>query len=315
MNLTSVDGLRGILSLQSGVVSRSQLVEGGLAPHDIRRLLRRRELVQMFPGVYLDHTGEPTWKQRAWGAVLAVGPAALSHGSALPPSRSRRDARDVLDVAVDSERSLAAPPGVRLHRLAHLEDKVLWTASPPRVRLEEAAVDVAAEADDPLTAIATLADVVQAGHTTAHRIRVALAGRSRIARRSFLDGVLQDVGSGTCSVLEHEYLTHVERPHGLPDAARQLRDSSRGPVYRDVVYADWDTYVELDGRLFHDTARARDRDLDRDLDAAVDGATTIRLGWGQVFGRPCRTAFRLGLILRRRGWPGSTILCPSCDAS
>lgn len=310
-----MDPLRELLWQQSGVVARPQLVGLGLAAHDIRRLLRRRELVPLLPGVYLDHTGEATWTQRAWGSVLALAPAALSHESALPrPARPRRP-DDLIHVAVDCDRSPRPPPGVRLHRLAGLDTKVLWLAGPPRVRIEEAALDVAAEARDPLITIATLADTVQAGHTTAERIRAALEGRSRIAGRSFLDGVLQDVGAGTCSVLEHGFLTRVERPHGLPTAIRQLRHSSKGPIYRDVVYDRLDTYVELDGRLFHDTARARDRDLDRDLDAAVEGAFTIRLGWGQVFGRSCRTALGLGLILRRRGWRGSTVVCPACRAA
>ncbi|MGN6782242.1 MAG: hypothetical protein ACTHJH_12130 [Marmoricola sp.] len=56
--------------------------------------------------------------------------------------------------------------------------------------------------------------------------------------------------------------------------------------------------VELDGRLFHDTASARDRDAERDLDAAVSGATTVRLTWGQVYDRPCATAAKVASVLR-----------------
>jgi hypothetical protein len=103
--------------------------------------------------------------------------------------------------------------------------------------------------------------------------------------------VLTDVAEGTCSVLEHGYLTRVERAHGLPRPSRQpTAASDRGPICRDVDYRRFGLYVELDGRLFHDNAAQRDRDPDRDLDAAVDGLHTVRLGWGQVFGRPCRTA-------------------------
>jgi hypothetical protein len=69
--------------------------------------------------------------------------------------------------------------------------------------------------------------------------------------------------------------------------------------------------VELDGRLFHDSAAQRDRDIDRDLDAAVHGRTTIRLGYGQVFDRPCVTARRLAVLLHQRGWRGSATPCGS----
>lgn len=308
----AMEGMAEILVRQSGVVSRSQLLDLGLAPHDIRRLLRRRELVQVLPGVYLDHTGQPSCKQRGWAAVLALWPAALSHQSALPLDERRRRPEDPIHVAVDRDRSPTPPAGVRLHRVAQLEDKVVWTHSPPRVRIEEAVVDIAAAARDELSAIAALADAVQARLTTPERLREALARRSRVSRRAFLDDVLTDVGAGTCSVLEHGYLTRVERPHGLPTGLRQVRDSPRGPVYRDVAYRGLGTYVELDGRLFHDSARARDADLDRDLDAAVRGAVTVRLGWGQVFGRPCVTAMRVGRVLQLHGWSGAVRPCSRC---
>ena len=75
--------------------------------------------------------------------------------------------------------------------------------------------------------------------------------------------------------------------------------------------------VELDGRLFHDSAAARDRDLDRDLDAASLGGDrqTVRLGYGQVFGRPCRTAYKLALVMQRRGWAEALSPCAECGRS
>lgn len=146
---------------------------------------------------------------------------------------------------------------------------------------------MAAESRDDFSAIAVLAQAVQSRRTTAERIEEAMAGRSRISRRPFLREVLRDVAEGTCSVLEHGYLDRVERPHGLPRASRQLRASSRGPIYRDVEYRRFRLVVELDGRLFHSSAAARSRDLDRDLDTAVDGRECVRLGWGQVFDHAC----------------------------
>lgn len=303
--------LEVLLARQAGVVSRRQLVEAGLAPHDIRRLRRRRDLVALAPGVYVDHTGDPSWLQTAWGGVLALWPAALSHESALHAAGVGRGPGARLQVAVDRRRSVTPPRGVRLHRLADLDAKVLWSAGPPRVRVEESAVDVAAEAADDFVAVAVLADAVQSRRTTALRMQHALAGRSRIARRRFLEEVLIDIGLGTCSVLERGYLTRVERPHGLPSARRQVSEASPGAVYRDVVYPEFDRVVELDGLMFHATAVARDRDLDRDLEVAVSGRATVRLGWGQVFGRPCRTAVRVGRWLQAGGWDGAPIRCPA----
>jgi hypothetical protein len=308
--------IAGILHLQSGVIARFQAREDGLSDADIRRLVRGREWARVHPGVYVDHTGPLTWRQRAWAGVLVAWPAALCHASAIravwDPHAMELNPDLPIHVGVDRQRAVRTPPGVVAHRLADFETKVLTHTSPPRVRLEQAALDVAAEARDDLAAVAGLADLVQARHTTAERLQAALETRSRIARRTLISSVLSDVASGSCSLLEHDFLNLVERAHGLPRAQRQVRASARGPVFRDVVYKAFGLIVELDGRLFHDNARSRDRDLDRDLDAVLESLLTVRLGWGQAHLRPCETAARLGRLLRHRGWSGSLHPCPSC---
>lgn len=129
-----------------------------------------------------------------------------------------------------------------------------------------------------------------------------------------MSSVLTDIADGTCSVLEHGYLAHVVRPHGLPIGERQVRstDGSR-VVYRDTEH-DNALIVELDGRLFHDSATQRDADLERDLDAAVAGKDTVRLGWGQVFDRTCQTAGKIAGLHLARGWSGTPQPCglPEC---
>jgi hypothetical protein len=137
-----------------------------------------------------------------------------------------------------------------------------------------------------------------------------MRARRRVRGRTWLAAVLTDIADGTCSVLEHGYLTRVERPHGLPGPARQpLGFDGRGRVRRDVVYRAYRLCVELDGRLFHDSAGQRDRDLDRDLAVAVTGRRTVRLGWGQVFDRACRTAAHVAELLRLGGWEGTASSC------
>jgi hypothetical protein len=312
------EGLTELLELQDGVIARWQAIELGCTPNDIRRKLRGREWASVFPGVYVNHTGPLTWQQRAWAAVQLAWPAALCHSTAIRaadgPGRRGFDEAAPLHVAVDRDRKFVADPAqIVAHRVAGLKGKVNWNLRPPRVRIEHAVLDVAAEAEDDFAAIETLSNAVQSRRTTAPRIRAVLDERPRIPRRAFLASVLGDIADGTCSVLEHGYLTKVERPHGLPSADRQLSGSARGPVYRDVTYVAQALVVELDGRLFHDNAAARDKDLDRDLDAAIDGLSTVRVGWGQVYRRPCRTAERIGRLLQQSGWAGVPTRCPSCD--
>ena len=123
-----VDPLAEHLAWQHGVVSRAQALASGLAPHDLRRMVRRRELAPLHPGVYVDHTGEPTWLQRAWGAVLACsrpdgGASGSGLGAALAgPSAMRAadgpgrvgEVRGPVHVAVPLHRRVVAPAGVRV---------------------------------------------------------------------------------------------------------------------------------------------------------------------------------------------------------
>jgi len=311
-----MDELTLILSGQGGVIARRQALAAGLSTTAINRRLRRREWARVHPGVYVDHTGPLTWHQRAWAAVLFSWPAALSHDSAVRAIlRDGTQSLDdtTVDVAVDRGRSLVAPSGVRLHRLADFENRVRWHADPPTVTYEDAVLDLAAAAGSDLDAVGVLTRACGTRRTTADRLLTRLGERRRIGRRAWLSSVLRDIADGICSVLEHGYLVKVERAHGLPTGTRQQPGrSSRGKVYRDVSYDEFGLIVELDGRAFHDSTAARDRDLDRDLDAATEGRETVRLGYGQIFERPCATAARVTAILRRCGWPGDPATCPNC---
>lgn len=296
---------------QDGVVSRRQLRGLGVGDGQVRSLLHHRRLVVVHPGVYVAHTGVPTWRQQAWAAVLWASPAALYGESALR-LRGLGGGGGPVHVVVEAERSLQARPGVVVHRRRGMAAQVQECPGPPHQRLEEAVVDVALLRGESAGAVAVVSDAVGARLTTAGRLADALSGRARVRGRAFLSGVLSDVELGACSVLEQGYLSRVERPHGLPVGGRQVRASSRGTVYRDVDYGEQGLVVELDGRLHHSRLADRDRDLDRDLDAAVDGRLTVRLGWGQVFDRSCVTAVRLERLLRRLGWEGRLRPCPRC---
>ena len=133
-----------------------------------------------------------------------------------------------------------------------------------------------------------------------------------VARRRFLTEVLEDVAHGVSSALEHGYVARVERPHGIRAASRQVRDRHEdGIVYRDFDYGP--VIVEADGRLHHDSATQRDRDMDRDLLAARSGRVTLRVSWGHVYDRPCWTAAQVAAVLASSGVAGGAHPCsPSC---
>lgn len=304
-----------LLAEQSGVVSRRQAVAVGVRAHDLERLVRRRELTRIHPGVFVDHTGTPAFVQRAWAGILLYEGSALAHVTALRAIEGPGSGRPEhpLHLVVDRDRRLSPPPGVVVHRCEQVRERVQWHTGPPRLRYEEAAIDVAASARSDFAALGELSRAVQSRRTTALRMLDSLARRSRVERRAWMREVLADVAEGTCSVLEHGYLNRIERAHGLTGARRQVVDRlSPGTVYRDVLYR-CGLVVELDGRLFHDTAEQRDRDYDRDLQAAVDRLHTVRLSFGQVFDRACWTTGHVVRLLRRHGWQGHPHPCrPGC---
>ena len=306
------------LAHQAGVISRAQVLHAGEAPSDIARRLRQREWVRVLPGIYLDHTGELTWLQRCWVGVLYHWPAALAGQTAIRaavgPGWRRHDDGGPIELAVPQRRHVVPRPGFVISRPTGFWDRVQWTAAPPRVRLDHAGIDVAARQRDTFEVIGVLADLCQSRRTAPARLIEVVADRGKISQRLLLNEVLTDIAGGTCSVLEHEFLHRVERPHALPAPSRQrLRVAPGVTALHDLEYVSLGLVVELDGRLFHDTATQRDRDLERDLAAAVAGANTVRLGWGQVLDRPCLTAARLAQVLRRHGWTGSPSPCgPAC---
>lgn len=300
---------------QDGVVCRDQVLACGRDDSFIETRLRRRQWRRVHRGVYVDHTGPLSWHQRTWAALLLCGEhkgyAAACHDTALALHGVRRPSSyDVVHVAVDRQRHVQAPAGVRVHRMTGLAASVHPNRRPARIRLERAVLQVASAARDDAAAIAVISDVCKSRRTTVSHLLSELQVRARLPRRTFLLEVLEDVGTGVHSVLEHRYVTRVERAHGLPVAHRQRRgDNGRGgATWRDADYLGGLLVVELDGRLGHEWAEDRWADFARDVAAAIDGALTLRLGWRQVL-EPCRVADGLARLLRRLGWSGRPRPC------
>jgi hypothetical protein len=304
--------LRDYLDAQDGVISRAQVRACGGGDLLIKRMLRRNEWARLHEGVYVNHTGPPSWRQRAWAAVLAHEPAALAGASALRAyGLEEHRGKGGIHVVVDRSRRVDPAPGVSVSQVADLDSVALLHLSPPRVRIEHAALTVAAHAGSDDAVVAAVAEVVRLRRTTAKRLREALADRPKLRHAALLREVLTDVAVGAESALERRYLRGVERAHGLPVGQRQAPGTgARGRVYRDVEYAEHDALVELDGRLGHESTTDRWADLERDLLALADGRVTLRAGWGQVL-QPCRLAAIVSAVLGLRGWSGTAQPCGS----
>jgi len=303
--------LAGLVERQDGVVSRRQLLELGARAWEVRRLLRRRELTTVHPGVYVNHTGALSSEQRRWAAVLAHWPAAIGMTSALPGHK--HDA--VVHVVISHGRTVQSSSGVQVHRITRFDGRVRWNLSPPTMVIEDAVVEVALREKDTLARFEIFAAACRSRRTNAERLLVEVGRRRRLGERQLIVDMLADLESGACSVLEREYLRLEER-HGLPSGSRQAEAEFSGRAgFQDVTYSQQTMVVELDGRTDHGGQPITwDDDHERDLRTAVDRDTfTVRLTYGQVFHHGCRTIAAVAELLRRRGWHGELLPCPACD--
>ena len=206
-------------------------------------------------------------------------------------------------MAVGPGRTLKLPSWIQVHRTRGFEQRADLTRRPPAMTIEHALIDANAArmaAGDVPGAFALLAETVHSRRTTPDRILTALDTRQRVAHRATLEGLVTDLRDGACSVLERGYMYRVERRHGLPRGDRQHESRASGRrTAQDVQYGEYGVIVELDGRAYHASAQARDRDARRDLaELAVNDIVTVRVTYGLVFHEACRTAARIATILQ-----------------
>jgi len=151
-------------------------------------------------------------------------------------------------------------------------------------------------------------------HTTADRLRMAVADRKKVRHRDALLQALVAIADGAHSNLEHRYVQQVEKPHGLPTPRRQARIAIRqGHRYLDNLYREFGVAVELDGRAAH-PVEDRWRDLHRDNASAGLGIITLRYNWADVTERACDVAAEIAIVLQRQGWDGQPRPCgPRCS--
>ena len=184
---------QNILVEQSGVISRAQAQANGLSEGDIRRLLRRREWVKVHPGVYVNHTGELDLAPASVGsgAVRLAGRAEPRLGT--PRGRRARKAQGGGHPRRGDPRSTASRPlpDVYIHRMTHLHARTQWNLGPPRVRYEDAALDVAIASSyrsrspgrrrirGPVAAYDGSADARPARRSLAHTTTSLVGGRPR----------------------------------------------------------------------------------------------------------------------------------------
>ncbi len=267
----------------------------------IRRLLAQGDWQVPASGLYLPSPLPIGDEQRLWAGFLLGGEGSALGGRAALFAAGIVKAPAVVDVWLPAGRRRASRPGWSFRedfwdRLSHV------TGTLPRIRLEEALLDVAPGCDVEGW-VELLAEATRLKRVALAEVVRRLDLRPKASQREMLRDVAIDL-QGIESNLEWVYRRDVERAHGLPEGDRQARVVGH---YRcDVRYGSERLIVELDG-TYHRTRTQRD--LDRDNEHAFRDETTVRYGSVDVRGRPCRVAWQVGAALQRRGGESARPCC------
>jgi hypothetical protein len=315
-----------LLALQQGVIARWQAPAVGLRPAAIDALLRRDRWRPLYRGVYAAYTGPPPREGLLWAGVLRAGPGAvLSHHTAAELDGLTDRPAKAIHVTVGADHRVRISGEKKRHDLApriivHRSDRVDIarhpTRTPPRTRIEETVLDLAAVSASFDDAFSWLSRGCGRRLVTPHMLRETLIVRSRTRWHDEIAGALAAIAEGVHSNLEYRYVRDVERAHGLPKAKRQARISRAAPLrrsqYLDNLYELFGVAVELDGAAHH-LAEDRWRDVRKANVSAALGIVTLRFSWADVTRRGCAVAAGVAAALQQRGWEGQPSRCgPAC---
>jgi hypothetical protein len=311
--------LRKIVADQSGVVSRRQAIQEGLSADVIKSRVRAGRWQSLYRGVYVTFTGTPTRRARLWAAVLYAGDGAmLSHETAAELHGLITIPVPLIHITVPEDRRVSPVPGLVIHRTARAADRRFPEGVLPVTWKEETVLDLTDAAKDFDDVCGWVTAAFARGMVTEGTMLAFVSRRKKLRWRQDLIHLVDEAARGAHSVLEYRYDRDVERAHGLPRSQHQAPyrkpDGRRG--YRDRYYEQYKVIVELDGRAYH-PEETRWRDRDRDNAAVIDyDSRSLRYGWRDVRGAPCRTAMQVAKVLTSRGWPGSPAPCsPRCPVA
>jgi len=303
-------GARELLRCQRGVLTRAQARDAGLTDKAIAVRLHSGRWQRLHTAVYATFSGEPSRDCWLWAAVLRAGPgAALSHQTAAELYGLLTNPAPVIHVTVPGGRRINRPPGIVVHYSGRLGQSRHPALTPPRTRIEDTVLDLVEVSPSRDEAVSLILRASASRRTTPERILAAMQRRAKMPRRAVLLQALGAAKDGAHSLLEFRYVTRVERPHGLPPGHRQHRVRRSGQnQYQDVSHDEYALVVELDGRPAH-PEWFRWADIRRDNASGATGQVTLRYGWDDVTGHPCRTALEVAAALREHGWSGVLRRC------
>jgi hypothetical protein len=302
-----------IAERQDRVLSRAQLATLGLRRDAVLRRVGNDTWQQLGKHVVVLHSGPLSRRQQQWAAVLHAGPgAALAGLSALEAEGLRGLTRDQVDALtrhgigrrrLDDDRVVVVVHESR----SYAPELVLPGSAPPRLTRVRAAVDEAAYGGSARWGRTVLAACVQQRLVTAEDLATELTARPWLPRQIELLVTVSDVGGGSESLPELEFLRGL-REHGMPIPDRQTRVSRPGGYYvLDADYDAWAVTVEING-VQHVTLAQREADDVRRSRLAIGGRLVVDVGSWTVRHDIVLAVLLTADALLSRGWqPGDSL--------
>lgn len=285
---STTDRVARLAAAQHGVITAVQLADAGVGPGAVAHRLRDGGLHRIHRGVYCVGYMSATREARMMAAVLVCGEgAALSHRSAGALWRIVRDAPATIEVTVPSKR---APTGVVVHRATGVE--ITRRAGIPVTTLARTLADLAGVLDE--TSLVRAFNEARIVHRLSSRV-LAREIESRPRRKGVwvLRKLIDADHAPTRSTFEDRFLEFVDRER-LPRPAVNQRIAG---LEVDMLWREQRLIVELDGRRFHDTGPAFERDRARDAQLLAAGYRVVRLTWRRLIDQPATEASRLRILL------------------
>lgn len=287
-------GDRAIVALaaqQHAVFGLDQLVGLGLKPEAVRKRAAVGRLHRIHQAVYSLVPRELLTREGHWMAgVLACGPGAvLSHRSAAALLGLRSWGWTRVEVTVPG-RSWRRRDGLQIHRSATLASQDATVVDGiPCTSVARTLLDVAAVLPRrPVERAFDQAEIEEVFDLRA--LDDVLARNSKHHGAPIVRSILAEhyIGSTpTQSELEEAFLALCRRIGVSAPLVSEWVELCDGepPIWADFVWRRQRVIVETDGRKFHKSHQARERDPRRDQRAVLAGWRPIRTTWRQVMHR------------------------------
>ena len=294
--------LHPLFASQLGLVTRRQLLDGGMTQRSIERWLARGVLVRMFDGVYR-HAASPLHEHQLLlaGLLACRGLAGASHRQALGLWNIPLKLPPHPELSVVRE---AAPrlSGIVVHRSRDLHPDHLTRCRGVVVTTPARTLVDAGQVLDWWDVESCLESMLRARLVTLEQVQAALALHGKRGRRGV--GVLRRVLRERAlderpadSALESTF-ARLCRDAGLPELELHPEVVVDGmALHPDFRFVGTKVFVELDGWSYHGDRQAFERDRQRDQLLTAAGNTVLRFTWRQVIHQPWRVVATLRRVL------------------